>query len=242
MGNVIDNFEFHHQSNYLRGDNIVTEPHFFDVTVIAVYQKRSYRWTYDSYEGHTQILLKLTNEADIKTEITGPAATITETLSLAGRVEIDPNRLSQVRPRFPDIVQSIYVALVVMAKARECMLTVQSNDSLQNYAVNAPISGLIIKRNVQVGEATSEEPLFTIVDLSHVWVELEIFAKDVALVKQGQTITLATFGDFTSDGVIDWLAPLSSHASQSIHAQVPMDNSDGKLRPWQFVRTEVDIA
>jgi cobalt-zinc-cadmium efflux system membrane fusion protein len=95
---------------------------------------------------------------------------------------------------------------------------------------------------VQVGEVTSEEPLFTIVDLSQVWVELDIFARDVGKVKVGQAVNLETLDGITAEGVIDWLAPLSSHASQSIHARVPIHNSDGKFRPGQFVSAKVTVA
>jgi membrane fusion protein, heavy metal efflux system len=240
-GNVVDQFEFASHGDYLRGNNVVAEPHSFDVTVTARYQGKNYRWTYDSYEGRTQIATELASEAGVKTEIAGPTM-IRESLLLTGHVEVDPNRFSQVRPRFPGVVHGIHVELGTMVKAGQRMLTVQSNESLQNYSVKAPISGLVIKRNVQVGEATSEDPLFTIVDLSRLWVELDIFAKDVDKVNQGQIVTLETLDGFKTEGVIDWLAPLSSHASQSIHARVPLDNPDGRLRPGQFVRAEVGIA
>lgn len=240
-GDVVDKFEFESNDDYLRGDDIVAEPHSFDVAVNANYQGKDYSWTYESYEGRTQIKTELVREAGIKTEIAGPVM-ITETVSLTGRVEIDPNRLSQVRPRFPGVVQDIHVELGAEVKNGQRMLTVQSNESLQNYSVQAPISGLVIKRNVQIGETTSADPLFTIVDLSSVWVELDIFAKDVDKVKLNQIVTLETLDGFSTQGSIDWLSPLSSHASQSIHARVPLSNPDGKLRPGQFVRANVKIA
>ncbi|MFT5131826.1 MAG: cobalt-zinc-cadmium efflux system membrane fusion protein [Gammaproteobacteria bacterium] len=239
-GNTIDQFEFESQGEYLRGDNVVAEPHSFDVSVRATYQGKNYSWTYDSYEGRTQISRELASEAGIMTEIAAPA-TITESLLLTGRVEIDPNRLSQIRPRFPGVVQDVHVELGSTVKNGQRMLTVQSNESLQNYSLKAPISGLVIKRNVQIGEATSEDPLFTIVDLSHVWVELDIFAKDLEKVKQGQIVMLETLDGFSAKGSINWLSPLSSHASQSIHARVPLDNPDGRLRPGQFVQAKVII-
>ena len=240
-GDVSEVFQFEPRGEYHRGDKAVAEPHSFDVSVMAGYQGKSFRWDYANYEGRTQIATVLANEAGIVTEIAGPA-TISETLPLTGRVEIDPNRVSQVKPRFPGVVQNIYVELGVFVKAGERMLTVQSNESLQNYHVNAPINGLVIKRNVQVGEATAEEPLFIIVDLSQVWVELDIFARDVGKVKVGQEVILETLDGLKTDGVIDWLAPLSSHASQSIHARVPVANPDGKFRPGQFVSAKVNIA
>lgn len=240
-GDVSEAFQFEPRGEYLRGDKTVAEPHSFDVSVMAGYQGKSFRWDYANYEGRTQIATELASEAGIVTEIAGPA-TITETLPLTGRVQIDPNRLSQVTARFTGVVQNIYVELGEYVNTGARMLTVQSNESLQNYPVNAPINGLVIKRNVQVGEVTSEEPLFTIVDLSQVWVELDIFARDVGKVKVGQAVNLETLDGITAEGVIDWLAPLSSHASQSIHARVPIHNSDGKFRPGQFVSAKVTVA
>lgn len=241
LGNVIEQFGFEPQGDYLRGDNVVAEPHSFEVRVTATYQRKKYQWRYDSYEGRTRIAAETADESGIRTETAGPA-TITETLPFTGRVEIDPNRLARVRPRFPGVVQGIHAELGTTVKAGQKLLTVQSNESLQNYAVNAPISGLVIERNVQVGDATSEEPLFTIVDLSHVWVKLDVFLNDIDRVKQGQNVAVETLNGFSTEGVIDALAPLSIHASQSIHARVQLDNPDGRLRPGQFVRARVSIA
>ncbi len=240
-GNVVDQFEFVAQGDWLRGNAVVTEPHSFNVTVTTEYQGKSYQWRYESYEGRTVIPAGLANEAGIKTEIAGPA-TIVENLKLTGRIQIDPARISQVRPRFPGVVKRVHVELGDMIKAGAAMLTIQSNESLQDYTVNAPISGVVISRNVQTGGVTADEPLFTIVDLSRVWAELVVFASDIGIVKQGQGVTIETLDGYTAGGTIDWLSPLTSHASQSIHARVSLDNPEGRLRPGQFIRAEVGIA
>jgi cobalt-zinc-cadmium efflux system membrane fusion protein len=240
-GNAVDSFAFYVQADLLRGEGVVTEPHSFDVTVTAVFQDKTYQWRYESYEGRTIIPGQLAREAGIGTDIAG-AAKIIETLKLTGRVEIDPNRVSQVRPRFPGMVKRIHVDLGEIVKAGDTMLTVESSESLQEYPVKAPIDGLVIKRNVQAGEVTADSPLFTIVDLSHVWMELDIFARDSGRVKEGQKVTFETLDGHTGSGIIDWLSPLSSHASQSIHARVPLDNPDAHLRPGQFVSADVEIA
>lgn len=240
-GDVIEHFEFEPQADFLRGDNIVSEPHSFDVTVMATYRGKQYHWEYENHEGRTQIPDDLAREANIQTEMAGPAI-IRETLLLTGRVEVDPNRLAQVRPRFPGVVKSIHTELGTTVTAGQRMLTVQSNESLQSYSVTAPISGLVINRNVQVGEATADGAVFTIVDLSRVWVSLDVFARDIGRVKEGQVVTVNTLDGFVAEGAVDWLSPLSSHASQSIHARVPMDNADGGLRPGQFVQAEVGVA
>jgi cobalt-zinc-cadmium efflux system membrane fusion protein len=100
----VDTLQFQPQGDFLRGGGTVTEPHSFDVDVEASYQGKTHRWQYQNYEGRTTIPAAIVAESGIQTEAAGPHA-ITETLHLTGRVQVDPNRLSQVRARFPGVVQ-----------------------------------------------------------------------------------------------------------------------------------------
>lgn len=240
-GDVVDRIGFAPQGDLLRGDNVVTEPHSFDVTVTAGYQGKSYQWRYESYEGRTLIPAALAQEAGILTEIAGPAA-IVETRPLSGRVQIDPGRVSQVRARFPGIVTRVHVDLGDTVRAGATLLTIQSNESLREYTVTAPIDGQVLQREVQPGEVTAEAPLLTLVDLTRVLVELDVFASDLGTIQPGQSVTIETLDGQTTSGTIERLAPISSDASQTVHARVPLDNPDGSLRPGQFVRAEVGIA
>lgn len=240
-GDVIDEFSFVPRQDYLRGDNIVLEPHSFDVSVVAQYQGKTYRWQYENYEGRTEIPTAFAERAGIATELAGPA-TIEEKLRLTGRVEIDPNRVSEIRPRFPGVVESISAEVGDIVEKGQRLLTVQSNESLQTYRITAPISGTIVRRSVQAGEAVSGNSLFTIVDLSVVWVELDVFAQSVSRVKVGQSVSVKTLAGVEVSGSIDWLIPLASHKSQSIHARVSLANPDGSLRPGEFVSASVEVA
>jgi cobalt-zinc-cadmium efflux system membrane fusion protein len=172
----------------------------------------------------------------------GPV-TLTETRTLTGRVQTNPNRLSRVRPRFAGVVIAIRHELGDVVRAGDILATIQSNESLQEYHVKAPINGLIVKRDVQVGEATGDEPLFVIVDLSEVWVELDVFVRDLDLIKKGQAVMVESLdGNYRKTASIDWVSPLTAHASQSVRARVIVANEDGALRPGQFIRGHVTVA
>jgi cobalt-zinc-cadmium efflux system membrane fusion protein len=178
----------------------------------------------------------------IVTELVGPI-TLTETRTLTGRVQTNPNRLSHVRPRFAGVVNAIRHELGDVVSAGDILATVQSNESLQDYHVKAPINGLIVKRDIQVGEATGDEPLFVIADLSEVWVELDVFVRDLELIQKGQAVVVETLDDkYQKSASIDWLSPLTAHASQSVRARVTVSNEDGALRPGQFIRGRVTVA
>jgi cobalt-zinc-cadmium efflux system membrane fusion protein len=242
LGDITDHIQFSPQQDYLRGDTVVHEPHSFDVIVDAEFQGKRYSWQFESYEGRTTIADDMAEQVGIKTEIAGPV-TLSETRTLTGRIQTNPNRLSHVRARFPGVVIKINKELGDQVKAGDILATVQSDESLQNYQVKAPIAGQIVKREIQVGEATSENPLFIIADLSEVWIELDIFVRDLNYIKVGQPVVLESLQrDYSTIAKIDWISPLAMHASQSVHARVIVPNTDDALRPGQFVRAHVTVA
>ena len=242
LGDKRDRIKFAPQQGYLRGDSVIYEPHSFEVTVNAMHQGKSYSWQYDNLEGRTLIPGNIAQQMGIQTEAVGPV-TLTETRTLTGRVQTNPNRLSRVRPRFAGVVKAIRHELGDVVRAGDVLATVQSNESLQEYHVKAPVNGLIVKRDVQVGEATGDEPLFVIVDLSEVWVELDVFVRDLELIKKGQVVMVESLdGNYRKAASIDWVSPLTAHASQSVRARVIVANEDGALRPGQFIRGHVTVG
>lgn len=241
-GNKLDKIQFSPQQDYLRGNMTIYEPHSFEVNVKASYENKNYSWHYDNFEGRTQIPANIADEMDIQSEAVGPL-TLTETRTFTGRVQTNPNRLSRVRPRFAGVIKAIRVELGDTVRAGDILATVQSNESLQNYHVKAPIDGLIIKRDIQIGETTGDLPLFIIADHSDVWVELDIFVRDLDLIKKGQSVIVETLdGKHQITAAIDWVSPLTSHASQSVRARITVSNKETVLRPGQFIRGHVTVA
>ena len=241
LGGQIDTFQFQPRQDFLRGHGLVEEPHSFDVEVVARYAGKEHRWSYASPEGRTRIAAAMAAELDIASEHAGPA-TIVETLTLRGQVQTDPARLSRVKPRFPGVIQRLPGAIGDVVSPGDTLATVQSNESLQTYAVRAPIGGLILTRDAQIGEATADRSIFTIADLSNVWIELDVFGRNLNRIQIGQSVTIETFDGYTKTGEIDWISPLVSHASQSVKARVIVANENGVLRPGQFIRANVRLA
>ena len=240
-GGRTDHLIFTPQRDHLRS-GIVDEPHSFEVSVSVEYDGDAYAWRYDQFEARTQIADDIAKAVGIQTETVGPAVLV-ETTTLTGRVQTNPNRLARVRPRFPGMVNAVRSELGDTVSAGDVLATVQSNESLQDYAVEAPIDGLIIKRDVQLGEASGDQPLYIIADLTEVWVELDVFVRDIDRIRKGMPVTIETLDRrYQTTAKIDWVSPLTAHASQSVRARVVVSNQDGRLRPGQFVRGHVSVA
>jgi membrane fusion protein, heavy metal efflux system len=242
LGGKRDHFTFRPEGEYLRGSGVVAEPHSFDVTVRAQREGKSFEWKFDSYEGRTRIAGDTARAMGIATSEAGPA-TLKEQLTLSGVIQADPARVSRVRARYAGIVREVAAQPWTTVARGALLARVQSNESLQNYSIEAPIGGVIVEHRAQVGEATGEDPLFTIVDLSRVWVELDVFQNDLARIADGQGVEIFDLDSRKlADGRVSRIAPLAIHGSQSVRARVVLDNASGVLRPGQFVSGRVTVG
>ncbi len=242
LGGKTDRFAFRPEADFLKGDGVVKEPHSFDVKVTATHSGKISSWTYASYEGRVQIAAEAAEAAQMLVEVAGPMA-IREQLVLTGTIQANPARLARVRARFPGVIREVRKGLGEAVAAGDVLATVQSNESLQTYPVTAPVGGVVLLRSAVAGEATSEEPLFVVGDLSRLWAELDVFGRDLARIRPGQPVRVASLDEQqVAESVIAALSPVTTHASQSVRARVVLDNTQGLWRPGQFVHGEVTVA
>jgi len=240
LGGVQVNIGFEPRAGYLRGDTVVYEPHSFMVTAVAGYQGETHRWEYDSFEGRTKILPELVAAFDIASEIAGPAS-IREYVKVYGNVVADPERESHVMARFDGAIKAVKVSIGDRVTKGQTLAVVESNESLRNYNVAAPIDGMIVQRHANSGEQTGDQLLFTIVDTSAVWAELAVFPRDLARVQPGQPVTVwKRQGDVERSGSITLLNTVAE-SNQAVMARVLLDNADGKLVPGMFLTGEIEI-
>ena len=234
-------FNFAAKDAALMGDASVEEPHSFDVKVRAVYDGKPYEWGYASYEGRTVISEEAAIASGLKTEAAGPA-TVRESIGLTGRVALNPNTTATVKARFPGIIRTVKKSLGETVAAGEVLATVESNESLQVYAVKSPIAGVVLSRNANSGETAGDMPLFTVADLSNVWAEFHVFQRDLEKVKIGQQVRVrGVEGKMETMGSINSLLPVTEASSQTVVARVTVDNAQGHWRSGMTVRGDVIV-
>lgn len=196
LGGTVDRFAFAPREDYLLGQGEVREPHSFSVKVEANEGGRTHRWAFDSFEGRTTIAAKIAQDAGVVSEIAGPAS-IASSLTLSGRIVPNAEHVRSVSARFPGPIREIAKSIGDSVNKGDRLATVESNDSLQRYAVTAPIAGVVIERHANPGEHAGEQPLFVVADYGHLWAELSLFPRDLPRVKVGQKVVLKTV-DVTS--------------------------------------------
>lgn len=172
----------------------------------------------------------------------GPAI-IRETLPVYGVIAPNAERVRDVGARFPGVIRTVSAKIGDSVRAGETLATVESNESLQTYAVVAPLNGVVTARQANPGEQTGDKVLFTIADLSSVWVELSLFPRDVAKVRVGQPVQVASNDTgVNAAGKIIYVAPFGSSANQTLTARVLLDNADRRWAPGLYVTAQVTLG
>lgn len=164
-------------------------------------------------------------------------------LRLNGTIQPNQEALVKVTPRFPGVIRSMRKRLGDKVKKDEVLATVESNQSLTVYELKAPISGTVIDRDGTLGEFASEaRPIFTIADLSTMWIDLAVYRRDFEKVRIGDSVAIdVEDGGRTIEAKIDYLSPIGASDTQSSIARAVVQN-DGRLRPGLFVVGRVVLS
>lgn len=112
---------------------------------------------------------------------------------------------------------------------------------LNRYEIRAPFDGMIVEKHIALGEAVKEDAsIFIISDLSSVWAEMIISAKDLNLVKVGEKVTIkATALDSSAIGMVSYVGALMGEQTRTAKARVTLANPQMAWRPGLFITVDV---
>lgn len=165
-------------------------------------------------------------------------------LRLNGMIQPNQEALVKVTPRFPGVIRSMRKRLGDKVRKDEVLANIESNQSLTTYELKAPIDGTVIDRDGTLGEFASEaRPLFTIADLSTMWIDFAVFRRDFARVRLGDPVSIdVDDGGPPIEARIDYVSPIGASDTQTAIARALVSNNDGRLRPGLFVVGRVVLS
>ncbi|GFM30742.1 cation efflux system protein [Novosphingobium sp. PY1] len=243
LGGEVDRFAFAPREDYLRGKGVVREPHSFDVKVRAVEGGRTHSWSYASYEGRTTMSAQAARQGGVETRKAGPAQ-IAELVELSGRVEITPEGQADVRARLPGQIMWLSGQLGQAVRKGQVLARVESSHSLQTYAIPAPIGGIIVEKNANVGDVTGDRALFVIADPTKLHAEFFVYPRDAERVRVGQAVTVRSLsGDAQMTAEVEAILPTADLASQTVLAHVHLPPAAANVfRPGMGVNGTFTVA
>jgi cobalt-zinc-cadmium efflux system membrane fusion protein len=128
-----------------------------------------------------------------------------------------------------------------LSKADLENISKMAEGNLARYELRVPFNGMIVEKHVAVGEAIKEDvDIFVIADLSTLWGEITVYAKDLRVVRLGQKATVRSKElGMEATGRISYLGSLVGEQTRSAKALVDIPNSKGLWRPGLFVTVEL---
>jgi cobalt-zinc-cadmium efflux system membrane fusion protein len=126
---------------------------------------------------------------------------------------------------------------------------VQSNGALPSgdaprLTLRAPFDGRVVDRKVTPGSLVeSLQPLVTVADLRRVWVFLQAYEKDLALLHEGLSVAIRAeaFPQESFAGRVDFVAATLDPATRTVKLRATVENRSERLKPGMFVRGQVDV-
>jgi len=127
-----------------------------------------------------------------------------------------------------------------VAEGKRAGAVIQINKSNENgYEVKTPISGFVVEKNLtnntQV-RADNNQNLFTIANLSTVYVLVNVYESDIAKIQTGDVVKITTlsYPDKVFDGKIDRIDNMLDPDNKVTHARVKINNPGNLLKPGMF--------
>jgi cobalt-zinc-cadmium efflux system membrane fusion protein len=126
----------------------------------------------------------------------------------------------------------------------------KENGEFASLILRAPQAGTLIAQNISVGKMVqTTESLYTITDLSNLWVWCDIYEKDLAALHQpfqkGQSLNAVVqvdaFTESTFEGVVDLVGNVMDEHTRTVKIRVQVKNPENKLRPGMFADVAVLI-
>ncbi len=114
----------------------------------------------------------------------------------------------------------------------------------REITIYSPVTGIVEKKNAVEGRYFKEgQSFFDLVDLSSLWVELDVYEHDTALIKLGQMVEIE-FSAYPGEiwkGKINFINPVLNQKTRTLKIRTTLENTEGKLRPGMVGTASVGL-
>lgn len=106
-----------------------------------------------------------------------------------------------------------------------------------HFPLVAPFTGTVVEQHMVLGEFIKpEDNPYTIADLTQLWIQVDIYEKDLAWLNTGKDVTLIvdSYPDARFKGTVTYISDILDESTRTAKARVELNNTDRKLKPGMF--------
>jgi membrane fusion protein, heavy metal efflux system len=194
-------------------------------------------------------------QGSVLAEIRSPelSALHAEGVSVRSKLRLAKRHLAAVTAMYDDGVSSRRDLLEAEGEVQQLQAELERVESVMAlygatatpgvFQIRAPVSGFVTEKRITPGMqvAAGGEPLFTLADLSEVWVLANVYAGSVTRVTKGLEVGIRTlsYPGEVFPGTISALSHVFDEHEKVLRARVVLDNPDHRLKPGMLA--EIDV-
>lgn len=112
------------------------------------------------------------------------------------------------------------------------------------YPLTAPFAGTVIEKQATAGTLVDKEPLFTVADLTTVWVIADVFERDLGKLSVGHRaqVTVAAYPGEVFAGRLAYLSDTVDATTKTVKAHIELPNPGRRLKPGMFATASLQTS
>lgn len=168
------------------------------------------------------------------------SGTITKSSVFPAEIKLNRDRMAAVSPPYASLVRQVFVEIGDPVKKGDILVSLENRETLAVYTVAAPLDGIIISKDLAVGEtAGPDKVLVEVADLSTVWADISIFPKYQHLIRKGMPVQLIAHDGHSARGKVKYISPIVCSETRTFNARCVLAGAGEDFTPGAFVRARV---
>lgn len=114
-----------------------------------------------------------------------------------------------------------------------------------SFPVTAPFAGAVIEKKATLGDlASPNESMFTVADLSRVWIVADLPEAAVSQVRIGAQarVSVPSYPDELFGGRVSYIGAALNKETRTVAARIELSNADGRLKPDMFATATIEVT
>ena len=159
-------------------------------------------------------------------------------LALSNRETLSESPFADIRQGAEELVESTLTRLRLLDVPEHQIFELTQTGRVQEQLhIHSPANGVVVNVGVREGQyVTPQTELYTVADLSHVWVQVDVFEDELPWVRVGDQarMTVAAAPGRTFEGQLTYIYPYAESQTRTVKARLEFDNADLLLKPDMF--------
>lgn len=167
---------------------------------------------------------------------------INKSITLPAEIKLNRDKTAAISARYSSVVRQSFAEIGDEVKKGDVLASLENSETMAVYTVSAPLYGVVISKNLSVGEAAAEgEVLYEIADLSSVWSDISVFPQYHHLVNKGMKVNFVAHDGHTAEGIVKYVSPIASNETRTFTARCVLEGQSEDFAPGVFVRANINL-